>query len=174
MNPLIKNKFFNALVILLMIANIITIGLFWWRSQVEQPFQSMQMGKNRMHVDFIPAELKMTENQLQQWVQLKEEHRASMPLLRKNIEQAKDAFFSLVKTATPADSTISNAWEIVNKAEKAIHINTLKHFNAIREICNPAQKQRFDEIIEQAIKSMGRESGHGAPRRFPPNLPSNE
>jgi Spy/CpxP family protein refolding chaperone len=174
MNPLFKNKFFNSLVILLMIANIITIGLFWWNNYNHQPPHRIGMERNIGPADFIPSELKMTEMQTQQWTHLKEEHRASVPLLRKNIEQAKDAFFKLVKTETPADSAINSAWEIVNIAEKAIHINTLQHFNAIRKICTPEQKKRFDEIIEQAIKNMGREGRPGDPRRFPPSLPSNE
>jgi len=168
MNQLLKNRTLNIIVIVLLIANITSIGLFWLRQERNKPGGN-QRGEV---VEFLVRELKMNETQKAQLIELRKQHRANVQSIRKNQELLKDAFFGLVRQEQATDAEINSALEKVATADKAIDLVTLNHFKAIRKICTAEQQIRFDEIIQEALHMM-RPGGPPQPNREqgppPPN-----
>lgn len=150
MNQLLKNRTLNFIVIVLLIANITSIGLFWLRQEKNKPGGN-QRGEV---VEFLVRELKMNETQKAQLIALRQQHRADMQSLRANQELFKDALFGLVKQDQATDAEINSALEKVATADKVIDLITLNHFKAIRKICTAEQQTKFDEIIQEALHMM--------------------
>lgn len=43
----------------------------------------------------------------------------------------------------------------IGEDQKQIELITFAHFQKVRELCNDDQKKKFDEVIQEALKSMG-------------------
>ncbi len=152
-----KNRFLNIVVIVLLIANLTTFGIFWARQSITRNEEQKEMPRddnNRRAVDFLTNELKFTDTQRNQFEQLKTQHRNSQEPIRSKIEKAKFDFFGLVKIDSVTDAKVSEAWEKVAVLEKEMDISTLNHFQLVRKICDSVQKIKFDSIIQKAIGQM--------------------
>ncbi len=154
MNQLTKNRSLNIIVIVLLVANIVSFGIFWWRQSL--PENNNQFSPPRMNkgVDYLTNELNFSSTQQTAFEALRNEHRSAVDPIRKDIEQYKNDFFALVKNDTASSITIDNAWNKIAIAEKGLDITTLNHFKAVRKICDSTQKIKFDQIIQDAIIQM--------------------
>ena len=98
MDQLNKNRFLNIVVIVLLVANLITFGIFWARQTLAKNDERRELPRdenNRGAVDFLSRELNFTDTQSNQFEQLKTAHRGSQEPLRRKIEKAKFDFFGL-------------------------------------------------------------------------------
>ncbi len=154
MNQLSKNRSLNIIVIVLLVANIVSFGIFWWRQSL--PENNNQFPPPRMNKggDYLTNELNFSSTQQTAFEALRNEHRNAVDPIRKEIEQYKNDFFALVKNDTASSTTINNAWNKIATAEKGLDLTTLNHFKAVRQICDSTQKIKFDQIIQDAIIQM--------------------
>ena len=163
MNQLTKNRSLNIIVIILLVANIVSFGIFWWRqssSEINNQIPPPRMSKGG---DYLTNELKFSAKQQNAFEALRSEHRNTVDPIRKEIEQFKNDFFGLVKNDTVSESTINNAWNNIASSEKEMDLITLNHFKAVRKICDSGQKIKFDQIIQEAIMRI-----HNRPQGPPP------
>src|SRR5690349_13817569 len=103
MSSAAKNKLLTGLVILLLIANAVTITMFWLNkkkteSKTQQPPLKGSPG------DFFARELDLDSTQKMQVEKLVMEHRSTAEAMRKKIRAAKESFFELLKEANVSDS----------------------------------------------------------------------
>ncbi len=154
MNQLAKNRNLNIIVIILLFANIISFGIFWWRQSLPENSNQFPLPRMNKGGDFLTNELKFSVTQLNAFEALRNEHRNAVDPIRKEIEQYKNEFFGLVKNDTASEATISNVWNKIASAEKMLDITTLNHFKEVRKICDTSQKIKFDQIIQEAIMRM--------------------
>lgn len=171
MNTLTKNKLFNTVILLLLIGNIVTIGLFWWKKQkhaIPTPIGDV--------ASFIINELKLDSTQQQTFKILREEHHEKTMQLRDELRQLKDAIFNLLNNENIADSIVKKAVADAAVIEQQLDLITFEHFKKLRAICTPEQKKKFDEIIQQALRMQGRQQPQGPPDRDfrPPPKNGNE
>ena len=160
-----KYKWLTALVILLIIANAITIGLFWTGGRDQPPHDPGGPAS------YLVKELKMDTQQERQYRQLITEHQQGVDLLRKKIRVEKDSFFALLKQPAAPDSIKKAAATAANRSMAALDLLTFDHFQKVRALCRPGQQQKFDAIIEEVLAMMGgpKPGGPGGP---PPNGPA--
>ncbi len=173
MDQLNKNKYLNIIVIVLLIANLTTFGIFWTRQTLTKYDDRRELPRNdnnRIAVDFLSHELNFNDDQRNQFEQLKTEHRNSQEPVRRKIEKAKFDFFGLVKNDTINGLMINAAWDKVALLEKQMDVNTLNHFQLVRKICDSTQKIKFDSIIQNAIIQM-RPAQQGPPPPRPNGPP---
>jgi Spy/CpxP family protein refolding chaperone len=154
MNQLTKNRSLNIIVIVLLVANIVSFGIFWWRQSMAENINQFPPPKMNKGGDYLTNELKFSSTQQTAFEALRNEHRNAVDPIRKDIEKYKNDFFGLVKNDTASALTINNAWNKIAEAEKSLDITTLNHFKAVRQICDSAQKIKFDQIIQEAIVQM--------------------
>jgi Spy/CpxP family protein refolding chaperone len=172
MNQLTKNRSLNIIVIVLLVANIVSFGIFWWRQSSAENNNQFPPPRMNKGGDYLTNELKFSSTQQTAFEALRNEHRNTVDPIRKEIEQYKNDFFALIKNDTASTVTINNAWNKIAEAEKNLDITTLNHFKAVRQICDAAQKIKFDQIIQEAIIQMrNRPKGPPPPQGHQP-LPS--
>lgn len=157
------NKFLVGLVLMLIVANILSIALFWMKDSKPQTMQ-----QPKIPAEFLIKELQLNAQQQQQFEVLKREHQDASGTLRKEIKDAKEELFDLLKTGGAADTVKQSAVRKISLLTEKLDLVTFNHFEKVRAICSSSQQKRFDKIIKLVTKMMGQQ---GAPRpsdKIPP------
>lgn len=158
------NKFLIALVLILIVANIASIALFWIKD-VKPP----AMQPRATPAEFLVKELQLTTAQQQQFETLKKEHQQEASTLRKEIKDAKEELFELLKIPEVNDSVKNTAVKKISLLTEQIDLVTFNHFEKVRAICNVTQQKKFDEIIKEVTRMMAPQGpphrGEGRPPR---------
>ncbi|WP_316768444.1 Spy/CpxP family protein refolding chaperone [Pedobacter frigiditerrae] len=158
-----NKKILTALVVLLLIANVATIGLFWFKKD-NKP-QQLKGGPAK----FIIKELSLDKSQQEQYLVLVEEHQQGVRPLRDEIKDAKDDFFSLLNQPNVTEVEKLTAAKMVSASTEKLDLLTFNHFAKVRAICNPTQQKKFDDIIKQVMQMMGEQHPKGrGPHQGPP------
>ncbi len=166
MNPTTKNKLFTWLVVLLLIANAITIAGFWLGRPKHPPLPQGAAA------DYLIKELSLTKQQQKQFLELVSEHQQSSAQIRIKIRDAKDNFFDLLKQPGLTDSVKRAAVEMVGKSTQELDLLTLDHFQKVRALCTVEQQKKFDTIIRDVTHMMAPpHPGGPGPQGPPPGGP---
>jgi hypothetical protein len=165
MNHGAKNKVLTWLVVLLVIANIVTITFFWLGRGKLLP------NRKGTPQEFLVKELKLDAGQQATFEVLRTAHHDSAMILREEVSQAKESFFNLLKQASVTDSMKLAAANKVSVITQKLDLLTWNHFQQLRAICNAQQQQQFDKIIQQVIDMIGHPQQPGRPEG---NRPSGE
>lgn len=139
-------KLLSWLVILLLAINAVTLGLFWF---------GKPGGPKGKPQDFLIEKLQFNEKQKESFLLLAQQHRDKTEQLREQIKIKKDKLFELAKVDKLEDSTIRNAANEVGILIEELDMFTLEHFRQIRTLCDPTQKEIFDNIIKEMTAMMG-------------------
>ena len=148
MEPVSKNKLLTWMVILLVIANAVTITIFWLNRKEQRP------PANSAPAQFLINELKLDKVQQEKFMELVKEHRGQVESIRKNIKAAKDSLFALIRNDQASDSMKQAAADAASKLTSQIDVLTVNHFQKVRKICTPEQQSKFDEIIMEVTSMM--------------------
>lgn len=162
MNPVTKNKLLTWLVVLLLVANAATIAMYWL-GKPKPPLPPNGGPKN-----YLIKELSLDAKQQEQFGELVKEHRQSVEQLRREVRSAKDNLFDLVSKPNEADSTKQHAAAAVSDITEEIDLLTLDHFQKVRALCTPDQQRKFDDIIREVTRMMGRPGPPMGPHDGPP------
>ncbi len=158
-----KNKLLTWLVILLLIANVASIALFWiGKNKPPRPAQ------NGSPAAFLTKELQLDSMQQQLFEVLRKEHHDSAEKIRAQIKDAKEAFFSLLKQATVVDSTKENLSKSISVLSEKLDLLTFNHFQKLRTICKPEQQEKFDDLILQVTHMISQQRPRGPAGDRPP------
>lgn len=160
----LKKNIVNILLVILLLANIVTLGLFWFRT-MQPPVPPEQAGV----IGFLTKELKFDPKQQEALKQLLQQHRDETKETRNKVKEGKDQFFDLLNDDTISDSAIEKASYAAVDAQRQMDVMVFRHFKRIKALCNAEQKKRFNEIVKDAIHRMGRPGpGEGRPAGPPP------
>jgi hypothetical protein len=149
MNHSSKNKLLTCLVVLLLIANAATIIYFWLNKRKEEP-KINRAAPN----EFLVTELNLDDQQQKKLDSLVRDHRLNAETLRKQMKEAKDQMFELIKDPNATDSAKQNAARKASMVAEKLDLVTLDHFASIRAMCRPEQQTKFDNIILQVTRMM--------------------
>lgn len=150
MSTLLKNKILTGLVILLLIANVATIVVFWTGMKKMHPARPFQQPS-----EFIIKELSFNASQQQQYVDLVKAHREQTRIIQDQVRAYKDSFFDLLSHENINDSIKNNFAEKTAALNHQLDLITFDHFKAVRKIGNPEQQIKFDLIIKDVLRMMG-------------------
>lgn len=150
-----NKKILTVLVVLLLVANAATIGLFWFKK--ENKPQQLKGGPAK----FIIKELGLNNRQQEQYLVLVEKHQQGVRQLRDEIKEAKDDFFGLLSQPNLAEAEKQKAAKMVSAATEKLDLLTFNHFAEVRAICTAEQQKKFDNIIKQVIQMMGEQHPKG-------------
>jgi hypothetical protein len=152
------NKRFNwlvAAVIVLALVNLGTLAFIWINKpgHEERPLPEAR--------DMLVRDLQLNEVQRAQFDSLRNVHFAGMQQYHEEMRRLKDALFDRLKT--PADSSVHQIAVGIGEVQSKIDEATFSHFHALRALCDTAQKEKFDRIIQQVLRNMA--PGHPGPGR---------
>jgi periplasmic protein CpxP/Spy len=158
-----KNKILIGVLLLLVLANIATITVFW-------------LGKGRPPLspkgsptDYLVKELGFDAKQKEAFLGLVQAHRTQAESLRQQVKTAKDNFFKLLQQPGITDSGKMAAAKNISQASEQLDLITFDHFKKVRALCNADQQKKFDSIIQDVMHMVGG-PGQGAAGMHGPRL----
>jgi protein CpxP len=155
-----SKKIITLLILVLFAVNLITLGCFWF-GRKHGP--SSGMPEHGGPAAFLIRELKLTEDQQQQFEKLKRAHHEHIEQVQDSLHELRELFFHelSVSDTRKADSLA----KVIGEKQSSIERITFDHFKQVRAICTPEQQKRFDEVIQEALRMMGGPPGgpHGPP-----------
>ncbi len=171
-----RNKWWAVAFIALLIMNVASLAAVWLLKD-NRPAQHRGPGPGV--AEFLTKELRFDSLQQQQLFQLRSAHQRQVMELRSKTREAKDALFELLKEPAVSDTMLAKAAIASSLNDQQLDILTFRHLQKIREICTPVQKEKFDAVIHEVLRSMGPmpppgPEGHPPPpgdRRGPPPPP---
>jgi len=160
-----NSKFLKIVILVLVLINLSTISFIW----LHRPTKNEAVG------DFFAKELHFTKNQIAQFEVLKKAHREAKESLRELQKKYQNAFLDLLKNPSIDSVTVRKAADKIMVLKESEELAVFYHFQKVRAICNEKQKQKFDEIIKDAARTIGANQNEGCrlppPRRFGEDSP---
>jgi predicted Holliday junction resolvase-like endonuclease len=152
-----KSKLLPAILVILIVLNGVLIFML-----IKKPHQNREHPPQRT---FLTEQLQFSKNQKEVFENLDETHRETMMDLDEKIRKQKDILFnSFGDDAVNTDSLILKNGDLQIKKEKEV----FRFFKSVRKICTPEQQEKFDKIIDKALKGAG---GERPPRNDDRRLP---
>ena len=164
MEAIYKNKLWSAVLLVLVIANVATLGIFWHYKMKEKPTTTEQGPANT--ANFVIAQTGFSMEQQLAYRKLIEEHQERVRSAQNDLRETKDQLFDMLSDTTVSQQKIDSLTGIIGKTEQALDAETFRHFKQVRALCTPVQKIKFDNIIKQVMRMMGPQAGR--PQGPPP------
>ena len=155
-----NTKLLGIIIGLLIIVNLSTLSFFWITRKNDPNHQA----KGGDAAEFLIKELAFDSVQVATYRNLIDQHRQAIRNTKREIEQEKQAYFALLSDTAVSEQTIKESATRVSVIEQQVDLITFHHLQKVRSICSPSQQKKFDEIIIQVIRMMGRQ-GPPPPRR---------
>jgi len=115
--------------------------------------------------DFIVKALEFDDEQLKQFEKINEGHHESMIQLAEDLKITKDELGKLIVKENVSENEVDSVLNLLAEKEMAHEKLMFNHLRAVRNICTEEQKQRFEEIIRDALRGgpRGKRQGNGGP-----------
>lgn len=167
MNTIIKNKIISALVIILLLANTVSMVYLWLdkKKSHEKPGEAP--------FELLVKKTGMDKTQQEQYRKLVHQHRKEVAQTRDNVKKAKESFYELLQQNNVLDSTINASAKLVATEVEQIELINFRHFQKVRAICRTGEQQeQFDGVIREVLNMMSPGPGHPPTRgERPPGPP---
>lgn len=167
MNTPVLPRWWAIAIIALILANLISLFIFWKHQSHQPPPPREPIGRGLHHllqsIGYNPAQLAQVDS-------LRELHEKNMQPLLDNKRKYKEALFSLTSKQLVSDSELDAAANLVAGNEQALDKQTFHFIKQVRALANDQQAKQFDSTLRQMIGAL---VGGGAPPMRPPmpNLP---
>jgi Spy/CpxP family protein refolding chaperone len=152
-----KLRFLSIVAALLLLLNGGTLAYLLLRDNKEE--RPPRPGHNA--AEFIISELKLDDQQQQQFGELKAQHRSTIRQAEQEDKRLHDFYFSLLKTENPDKNMVDSVSSLMANQRSIIETATFDHFRQLRKLCRDDQKKRFDLIIDEIARRI-------APKGPPP------
>lgn len=106
----------------------------------------------------MAKELKMTDQQKNDYKLLREEHQKKVKPLFDSLRAAKTAFYDLMKLDTVSDSLVNLYGQQIAQRQIAIDKVTFAHFKKVRSLFNPDQLPQYDSFMKKMMQRSRRDS----------------
>lgn len=157
-----RSKFLTIIIIALLVLNLGTLAyLFMQNRRPPGPPIRQEGGPSA----FIIDKLKLDDKQEQAFIVLRDFHRHNMRQKQDSVRMLKETYYKGLETDTPDMAKAAEIETQILQKQKEMDELTFDHFARVRQLCNPDQKQLFDEFIGDILRSMG---GPKPPRNGPP------
>jgi len=151
-----NNKILSVAVVLLLITNIALV-IFLMNGKGRNDGKRIGGGKGDPS-EMMAKELGMTEQQIKEHKQLKEEHFKTIKPFYDSLRAARSAFYALIKDAGVSDSTIAAYSQRINERQAEIDKLTFNHFKRVRNLFTPEQQPKFDEFVQKMMQRSKKDS----------------
>ncbi len=150
-----KSKLLPVLLVMLILLNGVLIFML-----IKKPHKKGNQNQER---EFLSKQLKFTEDQQIKFINLDEIHRERMMEFEEQIRKHKDLLFH---SFSNDDVNIDSISKIIGRIDGEREVEVFQFFRSVRKICTVDQQEKFDTIIEKALKG-----GQNGPQRDGRNHP---
>lgn len=159
-----KTKLLPILLILLIVLNGVLIFML-----IHKPHQNSRFQQER---NFLIEELRFSNSQKDTFLALDNLHKKNMMSFEDEVRKTKDILFNSFSDETANIDSLST---IIGALQAKKDIEVFSFFKSVRKICTNEQQEKFDKIINKALKGGNQRQGQnqGPPREggMPPPPP---
>jgi peptidoglycan hydrolase CwlO-like protein len=139
-----KNKLLTIMVIGLMLTNLMLLIVMFGKEPHQPP--------RKMPREVIIEKLRFNENQISKYDVLITSHRSKINSADMHLRNLKNELYQLLNSdkdiTLERDSLIAE----INNIQKEIEYIHFEHFMDIQNLCNDAQKRKFDELSKNLAR----------------------
>lgn len=147
-----KNKVLLIIVGVLLVVNLAVLLLFVNMKQTGRPGRNW--GRQGM-VEVLEKKAGFSKQQLQAYQELRDQHWKKLKPLLADMRNARDSFYKLLYVPDVPDSALSHAADVIAQRQKAIDLQTFRHFQQVRGLCDDTQRPKLDSLIHQFMSKTG-------------------
>ena len=152
-----KLRFLSITVVLLLLLNVGTLVYLF----MSQKTKDEQVGPpGRAAADFIIQQLKLNDQQQQQFAALRRQHQDITRQVQNEDRRLHDEYFGLLKTDNPDKIKADSISLLIAKQRSLVEAATFDHFQQLRKLCNDDQKKLFDSVIDEVLRMMAPKGPH--------------
>ena len=152
---MMKSKLLPSLLVILILLNGVLIFML-----LKKPHEKK---RHQQEKNFLIKKLQFTDHQKDKFLSFDEVHKENMTRLDQQIRKQKDVLFnSFSDGVVNIDSLSLLIGELTGKKD----VEVFRFFKSVRKICTKGQQEKFDKIINKALKRGKRGPPRG--RRMPP------
>lgn len=146
MKAMTKNKWFLALLGVLLLANIALLLSFFvfGEKQPDKPGAKETKG-------YLARELKLDENQEKVFKTSKENFFKEMEPIWESIRLAKDSFYRQINNASITPAEVDQYTQRIADLNRLSDQKVFYHFQALRKVCTPEQLAKFDTLVPRMM-----------------------
>lgn len=152
-----NTRILSIAVVLLLITNIALVA-FMMTGNNKKTQSGRKQGSRTEAPKEMVEQLKMTEQQQQDFKALKEEHHKNTKPLMDSLWAAKKAFFGLARNPNTNDSLIDLYSIRVCERQAELDKMTLNHFRQVRNVFTPEQQPGYDSLVQKMMQRNKRDS----------------
>ncbi len=167
MDLLSKNRALTAGVLLLVMLNIATLGSLWWQAgrRPEMPPPG-RPGPG----EIMEETLNLSGGQKAQLENLRSEYQRATGRVVADLIASRRGLYDALKSGDTSGALIVPEIERIGTLQKNLELLTIRHFQAIRVLCDEEQRGRFDRLMRDVFE---RASGI-PPEQGPPGGPQGD
>jgi len=155
-----NNRVLVALVVILIVINCVFLGLFWFRVYPAKKPMSPPPGPP---FEYLSKELNLSPAQKTRYAKMRDEHIRFSDSINRETHMLRDSFFDHIKDPSVKAEMINMLAKKISDNMAKLDTSTFNHFRHFRAILNSNQQQRFDQVIQGVLRSMGGRPPQGRP-----------
>jgi hypothetical protein len=136
-----KSKLLPVLLVILILLNGVLIFML-----IKKPHENRSHPQER---NFLIKELQFTDYQKDKFLSFDTVHRENMMHFDQQLRKHKDVLFNSFSAGTLDIDSLSL---LIGTLEGEKEVEVFRFFKSVRKICNKEQKEKFDSIINRALK----------------------
>lgn len=152
-----KTKILVFIIILLLLTNLAALYYAWQEDGRHRP-GGRRGGREpgSYFLEMLKTEVGFDEGQLAGAKTMHEQHKDSIELLMKQMQEARAGLFARVNQPDVADSVLRQATAQIAEKQTAMDTYMFRRFQKLRTLCQPAQLPRFDSLVQKMTSRKGR------------------
>jgi hypothetical protein len=145
-----KDTFLKIVIIALLLINAGTLVFLFLHSGGHE--RGFPPPPGRGPGDFLEHELAMNDSQKEIFRHLREEHHEGMMQYQEQIHDLRLQLFDGLKQGQPLNENLLNQ---IAARQRSMDSLTYDHFTRLKKTLNPAQKDKFNHVIDDAMRMLG-------------------
>lgn len=155
MNRPPRQKWLLILVVILLLTNIATLSIYWFKKPDREGGPGRDGGNREKRMgQFMVDQLKLDATQEATYWKLRDSIMVIQKPVMDSIRNAKKSFFDLLNQTEIPDSILITRSNEIAELQKKLDLVTFRHFKKVRTICRPDQLQKFDTVIKEIVNRM--------------------
>jgi len=192
MNKLTKKQLLIGGLILLFVINIAALGTIiyqnqkynneldfseeqeksWYDSRREKRYdrhmhkdrnERSRPGRGNRFDYYIKDELNFSDSQFDEYLDLRTKNKDEQHSIVEKLAQKREDMMKELSTVNPDTTKLKQIAEQIGDLHKELKNKTIEHFMEVKTICNPSQKEKFNNLIRRMEKHH--RPGHRPGRR---------
>jgi len=147
-----RQRWLLVLVAILLLTNIATLSIYWFKKPVHDGGPGRDPGK-RMG-QFMVDQMKFDAGQEAAYWKLRDSMITIQRPVMDSIRNAKKSFFDLLNQPNATDSALISRSNEIAYLQKKLDLVTFRHFQNVRALCRPDQLEKFDTVIKEIVNRM--------------------